>query len=260
MNILHAILLGIIEGVTEFLPVSSTFHLLMATKLLGLPQTEFTKFFDVFIQAGAILAVVAIFAKEWFSNWDILKKVVVAFIPTAIIGFLLHSVIKDVLFSSFQSMILVFIVVGFVFLVVEQWLGKKPDFLKHTVDQMTWLQAGLIGLAQAMAVMPGVSRAGAVIIIMLLMGFKREDAAKFSFTLAVPTILAAALLDLIKSRELLSQTGGQEVMFLLVGSLAAFVSAFIVIKWFIHFLRTQTFGAFGWYRILAGAALFWLIR
>lgn len=260
MNILHAILLGIIEGVTEFLPISSTFHLLMATKLLGLTQTEFSKFFDVFIQAGAILAVVVIFAKEWFSNWDLLKKVAVAFVPTAVVGFLLHNLIKSVLFESFQSMAVVFIVVGFFFLLVEQKLGKQADSIKKTVADMTWLQAGLIGLAQAMAVMPGVSRAGAVIIAMLLMGYNREDAAKFSFTLAVPTILAAAALDLVKSRELLGQTGGSELTLLVVGSAAAFISAFVVVKWFIAFLRTQTFRIFGWYRIVAGAALFWLVR
>jgi len=260
MNIFHAILLGIIEGVTEFLPVSSTFHLLMATKLLGLTQTEFSKFFDVFIQAGAILAVVVIFAKEWFSNWDMLKKVAVAFMPTAVVGFLLHNVIKNVFFSSFQTMTMIFIAVGFIFLLVEQWLDKKPESLKKTVADMSWMQAGLIGLFQAIAVMPGVSRAGAVIIAMLIMGYRREDAAKFSFTLAVPTILAAAALDLIKSRELLSQTGGSEVTLLLVGSAAAFISAFIVIKWFVGFLKTQTFRIFGLYRIVAGAALFWLIR
>lgn len=260
MTIFNAIVLGIIEGVTEFLPISSTFHLLMATKLMGLTQTEFSKFFDVFIQAGAILAVVVIFAKEWFSNTDMLKKVVAAFIPTAIVGLLLHDVIKNVFFSSFQAMTVIFIVVGFLFLLIEQWLCKQPTALKKTVADMTWMHAVLIGTAQALAIMPGVSRAGAVILIMLLMGYDREDAAKFSFTLAVPTILAAAGLDLLKSRELLTQTGGSELTLLVIGSVAAFISAFIVVKWFIHFLRTQTFRLFGFYRIFAGAILFLLIH
>jgi undecaprenyl-diphosphatase len=260
MTILHALILGIVEGITEFLPISSTFHLLMTSALLNLPQTEFSKFFDVFIQAGAILAVVVLFAREWFSQWEVLKKVAVAFVPTAAVGFVLHGVIKDVLFASTTSMVVVFMAVGVVFLAVEAWLGKRPDHLRKGLSEMSWAQAGLIGLAQSLAVMPGVSRAGAVIIAMLLLGYKREDSAKFSFTLAVPTILSAAALDLFKSRELLTQTGSNELTLLLVGSLAAFVSAFVVIKWFIHFLRTQTFRVFGWYRIVAGAALFWLVR
>ncbi|MBW7956105.1 undecaprenyl-diphosphate phosphatase [Patescibacteria group bacterium] len=260
MTIFQALFLGVIEGMTEFLPISSTFHLLIASQLLGIAQTEFSKFFDVFIQAGAILAVFVLFAKDWFSNRDLLQKVAVSFLPTAAVGFLLHDVIKDVFFSSFQAMVLIFILIGVLFLVVEQWLCQKDDFLKKTTAEMSYLHAGLIGLAQAVAVMPGVSRAGAVILIMLLMGYKREDAAKYSFTLAVPTILAAALLDLMKSRELLAQATGNEVTVLLVGSLAAFVSAFVVVKWFIHFVRTRTFRFFGWYRIVGGALLFWLVR
>lgn len=260
MNMLQALLLGVIEGVTEFLPVSSTFHLLISTRLLGLPQTEFSKFFDVFIQAGAILAVFVLFAREWFTHLDMLKKVAVSFIPTAVVGFLLHNVIKDVFFSSFQAMMIVFMVVGVLFLVIEQWICKTDDQLKKTIAQMSWMQAVLIGLAQALAIMPGVSRAGAVIIAMLLLGFNREDAAKYSFTLAVPTILAAAALDLLKSRDILFQTGGADVALLLAGTVAAFVSAFIVVKWFIHFLRTQTFRLFGWYRLVVGAVLFWLVR
>ena len=260
MNILQALLLGIIEGVTEFLPISSTFHLLITTKLLGLPQTEFTKFFDVFIQAGAILAVFVIFAKEWFSRVAVLQKVAIAFIPTAVVGFFLHSVIKDVFFASFQAMTIIFIGVGLAFLAIEQWLCKEDVQLNKTIESMTVFQAVLIGLAQALAVMPGVSRAGAVIIGMMVLGFKREDAAKFSFTLAVPTILGAAALDVYKSQDVLAATTSQDMLVLLVGTIAAFFSAFVVVKWFIQFLRTRTFRIFGWYRVIAGALLFWLIR
>lgn len=260
MNILHALLLGIIEGVTEFLPISSTFHLIISSQLLGIPQTDFSKFFDVFIQAGAILAVFGLFWREWFTNLDYLKKVAIAFVPTAVVGFLLHSLIKDVFFSSFQTMVVIFILVGLLFLAIEQWVCKEDVQVNRTLESMTVLQAILIGLAQAAAVMPGVSRAGAVIVAMLILRFRREDAAKFSFTLAVPTILSAAALDVVKSRETLVQMTSNDMVVLLVGSVAAFVSAFIVVKWFINFLRTRTFRVFGWYRVLAGALLFWLLN
>ncbi len=255
MNILHAALLGILEGITEFLPISSTFHLLIATKLFGLPQTEFSKFFDVFIQAGAIAAVFVLFAKEWFSQQEMLKKVVVSFLPTAVVGFALHSVIKNVFFGSFHTMISVFIGVGLIFLVLERQLKKRPPLQKTSAD-ITYVQAVMIGFAQALAVFPGVSRAGAVMVAMMLMGYRRDEAAKYSFTLAVPTILAAAGLDLLKMRSELFSTGMSELGILVVGSLTAFVSALAVIKWFIRFLKNRTFEVFGWYRIIAGALLF----
>jgi undecaprenyl-diphosphatase len=259
MNIFQAIFLGILEGLTEFLPVSSTFHLLIATKLLGLPQTEFSKFFDVFIQAGAIAAVLVLFAKEWFAHKEVLKKVVVSFLPTALVGFLLHSVIKDVFFESFQMMIVVFIGVGVIFLLLERWF-KKGSPLKKTAEDVTYLHAVMIGFAQALAVFPGVSRAGAVMIAMMVMGYRRDEAAKYSFTLAVPTIMAAAGLDVLKMRSELMTTGMNEWTVLVVGSIAAFASALVVMRWFVQFLRHRTFEAFGWYRVLGGALLFFAVR
>lgn len=260
VNILQAILIGIVEGMTEFLPVSSTYHILITTELLRIPQTEFTKFFGVFIQAGAILAVVALFGREWLAQPKIWIKVAWSFLPTAIIGYLLHDLIKEVFFTSFQAMTVIFITVGIVFLILEQLFASRRERLQKTIAEMTLPLAVVIGLAQALAVMPGVSRAGAVIIAMLLLGFTREDAAKYSFTLAVPTILAAAVLDFAKTRHLLFSSGGNEVMVLAAGTVAAFVSAFIVVKWFIGFVRQRTFRVFGWYRITAGAVFWWLVR
>jgi len=259
MNILHALLLGIVEGLTEFLPVSSTFHLLIVTKLIGIAQSDFSKFFDVFIQSGAILAIVVLFAKEWFSQIEMLKKVAISFIPTAIIGFLLHKVIKGVFFESFGPMIIVFTLIGVVFLVLEAWLKKNPEKLAKTVDSISWKEAVVIGLAQAVAVFPGVSRAGAVMIAMLLMGYRRDEAAKYSFTLAVPTLLAASALDLIKMKGSLSSFG-PNVTVLAVGTVTAFVTALVVVRWFIQFLRKRNFEVFGWYRIIAGPILFLIVK
>jgi len=255
MSLLHALILGIIEGLTEFLPISSTFHLLFASKLLGITQTEFSKFFDVFIQAGAILAVVVLFFKDWFKDIELLKKVAVSFVPTAIVGFVLHQVIKDVFFESERLMIASFLIVGFLFLMVESRIKKGTLNLNKSLVTLSYSQAVLIGLFQAMAVVPGVSRAGAVIVGMMVLGFRREDAAKYSFTLAVPTILAAALLDVVKMRENLSLMDSANTMALAVGFVAAFLSALIIIKWFIQFLRSNSLSVFAWYRWVVGTAL-----
>jgi undecaprenyl-diphosphatase len=260
MTILHALFLGILEGLTEFLPISSTFHLLIATKLLGLPQTEFSKFFDVFIQAGAILAVFVLYWKEWFFNFDLLKKVAVSFIPTAIIGFVMHEVIKGVFFESFGLMTAVFTVVGVIFLLLERMFSSQPEKLAKELTEVTWKQAVIIGTAQAAAILPGVSRAGAVMIGMMLLGYRRDEAAKYSFTLAVPTILAAALLDVIKMGDSFGQITSAEWIFLLAGSVTAFLSALMVMKWFIRFLKQKTFAVFGWYRVIAGPLLFFATR
>jgi undecaprenyl-diphosphatase len=259
MTILHALFLGIIEGLTEFLPISSTFHLLMATRLLGLQTTEFSKFFDVFIQAGAVLAVVALYFREWFNQPKVLAKVMASFVPTAIVGLVLHKLIKSVFFESPLLMISVFVVIGVVFILVEKWLKKDDHVPRKTLEEVTWVQAVIIGLAQATAVLPGVSRAGAVMIAMMVLGYRRDEAAKYSFTLAVPTLIAAAALDLIKMRSELGAVS-DGVLFLVAGSVTAFLTAFVVIRWFIKFLRQRTLIPFGIYRLIAGPILFFVIR
>jgi undecaprenyl-diphosphatase len=255
MTIFHSFLLGIIEGVTEFLPISSTFHLIFSTKLLGLPESDFIKFFTVFIQAGAILPVLFLYGKEWFKEKKFLINVAVSFIPTAIIGFLLHKIIKGVFFESELLMLAAFAVVGLGFIVVEKciklgWLKTERD-----IDTITYWQAALIGIFQACAVLPGVSRAGAVIVGMMLLGFKRDQAAKYSFSLAVPTILAAALLDIVKMDSSALLFAQSEWLTLTVGFVTALVSAFIIIRWFVNYLRKNSLVAFGVYRLLAVAVL-----
>lgn len=248
MNIVNTIILGLVEGVTEFLPISSTAHLIISSNLLNIPSSEFQKFFEVFIQSGAILAVVVIYWKMILKNKNLLINIVLSFIPTAIIGFLLHKVIKGVFFESFTLIGTSLFIVGIFFIVYEYLLKKKIVKTEKKIIQMTIIQALLIGLGQSFAVVPGVSRAGAVILTMMIMGFNREESALYSFVLAVPTLFAASAFDFIKTKPELIFTGNNS-LFLLIGTTTAFLSALIAIKWFVKFLQKNSLSYFGVYRI-----------
>ena len=245
MDLFQAIVLGIVEGATEFLPISSTFHLIWTSKLLQIPVTDFLKLFEVAIQGGAILAVLVLYGRK------ISAKVMISFVPTAIVGLVLYKVIKGIFFENMILQLTVFAGMGILFLIFEK-IYKKQN---KKIENITYFQALMIGLIQALAVVPGVSRAGAVILGMMGMGVSREESAKYSFLLAVPTILAASVYDLWKMRSLLS---GQieNVQLLIVGSIAAFVSALVIVKWFVGFLQKNTLKTFGWYRIIATSILF----
>jgi undecaprenyl-diphosphatase len=254
MTILQAIVLGIVEGATEFLPISSTFHLIFTSQILGIEQTEFVKLFEVFIQSGAILSVLILYAKELIQNKHLAVKVIVAFIPTALIGLAMYDIIKDVFFESEVLMLSMFVLIGLVFFLVEYLIKNGKLSISQHVTMLTYRHAIYIGLFQAMAIVPGVSRAGAVIIGMMILGYKRDEAAKFSFMLSIPTIFAASFLDLIQSRDILmAQT--DMIGILAVGSITAFITSLIIIKWFIGFLQTNTLNLFGWYRIFAAIIL-----
>lgn len=249
MNLIHTIILGIVEGLTEFLPISSTAHLILTSKLLNLPQTDFQKFFEVFIQSGAILAVIFIYVKYVLKNKNIIPKVVASFVPTAIIGYLLYKVIKNIFFNSNYLMIGAFFVLGVGFLVVEYLIKNKKIKLVQSIKRLDYQAAIIIGLAQALAVVPGVSRAGIVLFTMMFMGFKRDEAALYSFLLAVPTILAASGYDLYKSKDLLV-LASNNLTLLAVGFLVSFISAYVVINWFIKYLQKNTLNIFAIYRII----------
>lgn len=255
MNIIQALILGVVEGLTEFLPVSSTFHLIWTSRFLSLPQSESLKLFEVVIQAGAILAVIFLYAKEIFTNRRLFSSLVVSFIPTAAVGFILYKLIKGFFFENLWLTTSVFILVGILFIFFEKLIAKGFVKKHRNVDTMTMKEAASIGLLQSFAVVPGVSRAGAVISGMLLMGYRREDAAKYSFMLAIPTILAAAALDLIKMRDILSNQQSDTLMFLGLGTIVAFASAYVVMRWFIRYLAHQSLVFFGMYRIIAGIIL-----
>lgn len=253
MQLVHVIILGIVEGITEFLPISSTAHLILTSTLLKLPQSESVALFEVVIQFGAILAVIALFWKTVLHNHEFFLKACVAFVPTALVGFFMHDIIKNVFFESTTLIAGSLIVVGCLFLLVEWYITK--GLLKSTreLSSLSYKEALIIGLIQACAIVPGVSRAGAVIVGMMLFKFKRSDSALFSFLLAVPTIGAAAVFDLVKTDpSLLTSAFIQQ---LVVGSVVACIAAFVVVKWLISFLQKHSLTPFAYYRIALGIAV-----
>ncbi len=259
MSIFHSIILGVVEGITEFLPISSTFHLIYTSKLLGIAQTDFQKLFEVFIQGGAILAVAILFFKEIIRDFDLIKKTVVAFIPTAVIGFILYKVIKNIFFESSVLMLFMFVFVGLLFILVE-WLVKKNKLkLKKSLKNLSYEEAFIIGLIQALAVVPGVSRAGSIILGMMFLDYKRDDAAKFSFILSVPTILAASGYDLFKMRSLIFNNMNN-LGVLVIGFVVSFIFAMIAVKWLIGYLQKNSLFVFGVYRILLAIILLQVFR
>ena len=255
MNIYQALVLGIVEGLTEFLPISSTAHLIFASNLLKIAQSDFIKLFEVFIQAGAILSVIILYAKYIFQHAKIAKKVIVSFIPTAIIGFLLYKIIKVYFFENYFLITCMFILVGLVFIAIEFLIKKKKLKLDKQLSKTTFFHALIIGLAQSLAVIPGVSRSGIVMVAMMSLGDVRKESAIYSFLLAIPTIIAASFYDLYKSRDIIS-LDYENIMLLTIGFISAFITAYISMKWFISFLQNNTLMKFAWYRILLGIILF----
>ncbi|EKE14170.1 MAG: undecaprenol kinase [uncultured bacterium] len=253
MNLLNALILGLVEGMTEFLPISSTAHLIISSKLLNIPQTEFQKFFEVFIQSGAILAVVVIYWNIILKNKNLLINIILSFIPTAVVGLLLHKVIKGVFFESFTLIAASLFIIGLFFIIFEFLLKKKIVRTNKKIIQMTIIQALIIGTGQSLAVVPGISRAGAVLLTMMILGFNREESALYSFVLAVPTLFAASALDLLKIDPQLIFVDNN-LIFLIVGTVTSFISALFAIKWFVKFLQKNTLTSFGFYRI--GLAIF----
>lgn len=258
MNLINALILGLVEGITEFLPISSTAHLIITSKLLNIPATEFQKFFEVFIQSGAILAVVLIYWKIIFKNRQLIANIILSFIPTAIVGFLLRKVIKNVFFQNFTLIAGSLFSIGLLFIVFEFLLKKKIIKIDKKISQMTIIQALMIGLGQSLAVVPGVSRAGIVILTMMILGFDREESALYSFVLAVPTLLAASALDFIKTDPQLIFSGSNP-LFLLVGLVVSFFSALLAIKWFIGYLQKNSLTYFGIYRIVLSIFTFFVL-
>lgn len=252
MEYFQSIIFGLVEGATEYLPVSSTFHLIWTSRFLGIPQTDFQKAFEVIIQAGAVLAVVFLYWKILINDKKLILKILSSFLPTAVIGLVLYKIIKNIFFENYLLQITVFLIVGLVFVLYERY--RKNKSLEKTLKDLSFKDALVIGLFQSLAVVPGVSRAGAVILIMMMLGVRREEAAGFSFLLAIPTLLAAAALDLVKLMPILF-TQTDKIGLLAAGFLAAFLSALVVVRWFIKFLQNHTLSSFGWYRIIVGIML-----
>lgn len=249
MTIVQAVLLGLVEGITEFLPISSTAHLILTSRLLSIAQTDFVKLFEVVIQASAVCAVIVGYIDIIKKERRLLFFVLLSFVPTGIVGLLLHKIIKDVFFESTNLITASILVVGILFIVLEYVISKKLITLTKSLPQLTVADALFIGLFQACAVIPGVSRAGAVIVFMLIRGYKRSDAALYSFLLAVPTIIMASVYDILKTPSVNIFATSNIILFI-VGCSAAFFSALFVVKWFVKFLQSNTLIPFGIYRII----------
>lgn len=253
-DLANGLILGVVEGLTEFLPISSTGHLILAGDLLGFDD-ERAKVFEIVIQTGAMLAVLWEYRARFFRiDFRLYRNLVVAFIPAAVIGLLFAKLIKQYLFQA-VPVALAFIVGGVIILLVDR--GNRPARV-HEASEMTWSDALKVGFAQCFALIPGTSRSGATIIGGMLFGLSRKAATEFSFFLAVPTLVAAGLYELWKNRALLS---AHDTGLFAVGSVAAFVSAFIVIRWLIRYVATHDFRPFAWYRIAFGlvvlATFYW---
>lgn len=247
-SLLHALILGLVEGVTEFLPISSTGHLILAGSLLGFNDDRAGVFF-VAIQTGAMLAVVWEYRTRFFRiDPALYRNLIVAFIPAAVLGLLFSKYIKSYLFHAVPVAI-AFIVGGVIILAVDR--GERTSRVQST-QQMSWLDALKVGFAQCFALIPGTSRSGATIIGGMLFGLSRPAATEFSFFLAVPTLCAAGAYDLWKNRELFSAA---DLPMFAVGLAVSFASAFVVIRWLIRYVATHDFRPFAWYRIAFGAAV-----
>lgn len=246
MSILHAIILSIVEGVTEFLPVSSTGHLILATKILGITETDFTKSFDIFIQLGAIMAVTTLYVARILHEPKLIKLTLIAFIPTGILGAVSYKFIKAYLLGNDMVVVATLGGVGFLLILLEQYWSTHPLTTKKTVTSLSVRQLIAIGVFQSFSMVPGVSRAAASIVGGMSMGLSRKDAVEFSFLLAVPTMTAATGLDLLQSAHAFTS---HEVSLLTIGFIVSWATAFVVIKAFIRFVERSTFVGFGIYRI-----------
>jgi len=251
MTWLQALILGIVEGLTEFLPISSTGHMILASAAMGMQETEFLKTFEISIQLGAILAIALMYIKRFFQSFDIYIKLIISFIPTVVIGFLMYDFVK----SMFSPLVVsISLVLGGIILI---FVDKKVENKKTTVDDVSKIpikNALFIGLIQCISMIPGVSRAGATIVGGVFNGFDKKQATEYSFLLAVPTMIAASSYDLLKSDFAFTS---DQLMILILGLIVAFASAWVAVKLFLVLVERFGFKYFGWYRI--GIGLLFLI-
>jgi len=248
MTILQAIILAIIEGITEFLPVSSTGHMVLASSFMGIAHEDFTKLFTIAIQLGTILSVMVLYFKRFFQTWDFYFKLIIAFIPAVIVGLLLGDFIDGLLENPIS--VAVFLVLGgLILLKVDDWFGKQKQ------TEITYKQAFKIGLYQSLAVLPGVSRSGAGIVGGMAEKLSRTTAAEFSFFLAVPTIFGATLKKAYDYYQAGFTLNHEQINLLIIGNMVGFVVAMFAIKTFIGFLSKHGFKLFGYYRIAVGLVI-----
>ncbi|HWV75189.1 MAG TPA: undecaprenyl-diphosphate phosphatase [Pseudosphingobacterium sp.] len=251
MTLIETIVLAIVEGLTEFLPVSSTGHLIIATALLGIEPSAFVKLFTVAIQLGTILSVVVLYFKRFFKSLDFYFKLLVAFIPAAVFGLLFSDLIDNMLESP-MTVAITLVIGGVILLFVDKWFNK-PQL--EDSDDISYVTALKIGLFQCLAMIPGTSRSGATIVGGMAQNLSRKAAAEFSFFLAVPTMFGATAKKLLDFYQDGNQFTSQEVNVLIIGNVLGFIVAIIAIKSFIGFVTKYGFKAFGWYRIVIGGII-----
>lgn len=247
MSILESIIIALIEGITEFLPVSSTGHMIMAASLMNINEDQFVKTFEIIIQLGAILAIVLMYSKQFLKSLDIYLKLALAFLPIAVFGFLGYSFIKEVLFGPL--VVAISIIVGGIVLIIVDKKVVSSISQYNKVEDISYKHSFFIGLIQCFALIPGVSRAAATIVGGVFNGLDKKQSTEFSFLLAVPTMLAASGYDLLKTPVVFSN---DEYIILAIGLLVAFVTAWFAVKIFLKIVENYGFKHFGYYRIVMG--------
>lgn len=269
MDYLQAIILSIVEGITEFLPISSTGHMILVSKLLNIAQTDFVKSFEIIIQLGSIFAIIFLYWKTISKNKEVWKKIITAFIPTAIIGFFLYRIIKTLFLGNSIITLFALFIGGLLLILLEKThksstfphgivsspneqnfqkvLDKEKDCHNDSIEKISFKNAFLIGIFQSISVIPGVSRSAATIIPALILGTKRGTAVEFSFLLAIPTMLAATTLDVVKSKSFFTFS---EYSILITGFIGSFLVAILAVKFLLNFIKNHTFVLFGIYRII----------
>ena len=253
MTIVEAVVLAVVEGITEYLPISSTGHMIIASSLMGIATDDFVKMFTVAIQFGAILSVIVLYWKKFIQSFDFYLKLLVAFMPAAVFGKLFDDQI-DALLENVIAVAIALLVGGVVLLFIDRWLNDERD----SNDELTFGKVLRIGFFQVIAMIPGVSRSAATIIGGLTQKLSRKAAAEFSFFLAVPTMFAATVYKMYKFIDQGNSIGSEQITVLVIGNIVAFIVAMLAIKGFIAYLTKHGFRIFGWYRIVL--ALIILIR
>lgn len=251
MSYFEAIILAIIEGLTEFLPVSSTGHMIIGTALMGIEPSAFVKLFTIVIQLGTILSVLVLYWKRFFKSMDFYYKLVVAAIPASILGLILNDFIDSLLESPMMVGVML-VIGGVILLFVDKWFNKP---IIDNSDEISYKQAFIIGWYQCLALIPGTSRSASTIVGGMTQKLTRKAAAEFSFFLAIPMMLGASIVKLYKFLKEGHTFTGEEINLLIVGNLVGFVVAIIAIKTFIDILTKYGFKLFGWYRIVVGLVI-----
>ena len=255
MNYFHAIILAIVEGLTEFLPVSSTGHMIIVSSLMGIESSEFVKLFTVAIQLGTILSVLVLYYKRFLKSFDFYFKLVVAAVPAAVLGFIFVDKIDDLLESPLTVAVSL-VLGGIILLFVDQWFSKVTV---DDSDEISYGQALKIGLFQCFSLIPGVSRSASTIVGGMTQELSRKAAAEFSFFLALPMMFGATVLKLYKYMKTGGGFTGQEINLLVVGNVIGFIVAILAIKFFIGVITKYGFKSFGWYRIVVGVIIITLL-